>query len=112
MVPVPFKTVCPVTPVTLFIDHCKVAPVVLDVRGTAVVLVPEHILCESGELVMRGLGTVMVKVLTAPVQPSDIGVTLIVAVNGPFVVLVAKKEGRLPLPLAGSPIAGLLLVQL
>lgn len=41
-----------------------------------------------------------------------VGVTVIVPVIGAFVALVAVKLGILPVPLAASPIAVLLLVQL
>lgn len=40
------------------------------------------------------------------------GVTVIVPVIGALVALVPTNDGILPLPLAASPIAGLLLVQL
>ena len=56
--------------------------------------------------------TVIVNVLGVPlVLPSD-GVTVIVAVTGTIPVLTAVKAGRLPVPLADSPILVLLLVQL
>jgi len=61
-----------------------------------------------------GVGfTVIVNVVAVPVQPlAVVGVTVIVAVIGAAVVLVAVKLGILPWPLAASPIAVLLFVQL
>lgn len=109
--PVPLVSVKPETPVELLTDHWNEAPKVLDVSTTAVVLVPEQISCDKGELVIIGFGTVMVKVRAGPVHPSAAAVTVIVAVNAPFVELVAKNEGILPVPLAASPMEGLLLVQ-
>ena len=63
-----------------------------------------------------GIGfTVMVNVTGVPVQVTppfvNVGVTVMLPVIGAPVVLVAIKL-RLPLPLAASPIAGLVLVQL
>jgi len=56
--------------------------------------------------------TVIVKVLVVPLQPSaDFGVTVIVAVIGVPVLLVAVKDGIFPVPFADSPIAILLFVQ-
>jgi len=54
----------------------------------------------------------MVKVTGPPPQPDAVGVTVMVAVIGALVVLVAVKAGILPVPLAARPIAGLLFVQL
>lgn len=60
-----------------------------------------------------GVGfTVIVKLTGVPPQPVDVGVTVMVAVIGAVVVLVATKLGILPVPLAASPMAVLLLVQL
>jgi hypothetical protein len=61
-----------------------------------------------------GVGfTVIVKLTGVPVQPdADDGVTVMVAVIGAAVALVAVKLGILPVPEAASPIAVLLLVQL
>lgn len=54
----------------------------------------------------------MVKLVELPVQPAAEGVTVIVAVIGALVVLMAVKAAILPVPDAASPIAVLLLVQL
>ena len=61
-----------------------------------------------------GVGlTVIVNVMLEPVQPlAVVGVTVIVAVTGAAVLLVAMKLGILPCPVAARPILVLLLVQL
>jgi hypothetical protein len=61
-----------------------------------------------------GVGlTVIVKLTGVPVQPeADEGVTVIVAVIGAAVLLVAVNDGILPVPDAARPIAVLLFVQL
>lgn len=60
-----------------------------------------------------GVGlTVIVKLTGVPPQPVEVGVTVMVAVIGAAVALVATKLGMLPLPDAARPIAVLLLVQL
>lgn len=53
----------------------------------------------------------MVKLTGLPTQPVDDGVTVIVAVTGALVVLMAVKLAILPVPDAASPIVVLLLVQ-
>ena len=80
---------------------------------TAAVVCPAH----SVWLAMAftdGVGlTVMVKLTGPPVQADgDDGVTVMVAVIGAVVVLVAIKAGILPVPDAPNPMAVLLLVQL
>ena len=52
----------------------------------------------------------IVNVDGVPVQPFAVGVTLIVAVIGEAVALVAVNEGILPEPLAARPIDVLLFV--
>jgi hypothetical protein len=54
----------------------------------------------------------MVKVCGAPAQPNADGVTVIVAVMGALVILIAVKDAISPLPFAAKPIDGLLFVQL
>jgi hypothetical protein len=54
----------------------------------------------------------MVKVTDEPEQPAATGVTVIVAVIGALVVLVAVKLGMLPVPAAAKPMLGVLFVQL
>ena len=60
-----------------------------------------------------GVGlTVIVKLFAVPVQPLDDGVTVMVATAGLMVLLIAVKEGILPVPAAARPMLALLLVQL
>ena len=61
-----------------------------------------------------GVGlTVIVKLIGTPPQaPGAVGVTVIVPLIGAAVALVATKPAIFPVPLAASPIAGLLFVQL
>jgi hypothetical protein len=60
--------------------------------------------------------TVIVNVLDVPTQLTPalvkVGVTVIVAVTGLLVVLVAIKEAMLPAPVAANPIDGVLFTQL
>ena len=59
--------------------------------------------------------TIIVNVFAAPVQPTlplvKVGVTVMVATMGAVPVLVALKEGIVPVPLAPKPILGAELVQ-
>ena len=60
-----------------------------------------------------GVGfTVIVNVCGVPVHGPNTGVTVIVAVMGSAVALVAVNDAILPLPLAAKPMDVLLLVQL
>ena len=52
---VPFA-VKPDTPAVAVAVHAKVAPLTSDVNVTNVVLVPEQIVCDNGELVTAGFG--------------------------------------------------------
>jgi hypothetical protein len=64
---------------------------------------PLHATISDGTITV-GVGfTVMVKELGMPKHPFTVGVTVIVAVTGIEPVLVAVKEGKLPIPLAASP---------
>ena len=60
--------------------------------------------------------TVMVNVLDVPTHLTpalvNVGVTVMVAVTGALVALVAIKDAILPAPLAANPIDGALFVQL
>ena len=62
-----------------------------------------------------GIGSTMTRNVSISSSQSAIevntGVTIIIAVSGVELVLVATKEGILPTPLAGIPIEGKLLVQ-
>ena len=54
----------------------------------------------------------MVNVCGKPVQPAADGVTIIVAVTGVLLLLIAVNAGIFPLPLPAKPIDGLLFDQL
>ena len=54
----------------------------------------------------------MVNICGVPGQPAADGVTVIVAVTGALVKLIAVNDAISPLPLAARPMEGLLLVQL
>ena len=59
-----------------------------------------------------GMGfTVIVNVCGVPRQPDADGVTVMVAITGAVVKLVAVKDPISPVPLAASPIEVLLFVQ-
>ena len=59
-----------------------------------------------------GVGfTVMVNETGVPEQPSAVGVTVMVAVTGTFVIFLAVKALISPVPLAANPIDVSLLVQ-
>ena len=60
-----------------------------------------------------GVGfTVIVNDCGVPGQPIADGVTVMVAVTGVLVKLIAVKDGMFPVPLPAKPIEGLLFVQL
>ena len=64
-------------------------------------------------VVTFGLGfTVMVNVCAAPKQPFADGMTVMVAIMGDEVKLVAVNDGILPTPLAANPMLVVLFVQL
>ena len=54
----------------------------------------------------------MVNVIGLPGQPFAEGVTVMVAITGFAVALVAVKDAIFPAPLAASPMDGVLFVQL
>ena len=60
--------------------------------------------------------TVIVNVVAVPTQLTpllvNVGVTVIVAITGAAVILVATKVGIFPVPLAAMPIDGAVFVQL
>jgi len=87
-------------------------PLTEPVKATAAVAEPLHNAWLAGSAT-SGIGfTVMVKLCAVPGQPLAVGVTVMVAVMGALVVLVAVNTGIFPVPLAARPIAVLLLVQL
>jgi hypothetical protein len=80
-----------------------------------VIAFAEQIVWEAGVATAVGVGfTVMVNVRGVPVHSvppfRKLGVTVIVAVTGALVVLVAVNEAMLPVPLAPRPIDVLLFV--
>lgn len=82
------------------------------VNGMILVANELHIWKEA-TWVAVGIGfTLMLKVMSAPTQVLAEGVTVIRAVSGPLVVLVAVKEGMFPSPDAARPMVVLLFVQL
>ena len=54
----------------------------------------------------------MVNVCAVPVQPLAVGVTVIVAVTGDEVTLIAVNDPMFPVPEAASPMEGVEFVQL
>jgi hypothetical protein len=87
-------------------------PLTEPVKLTAFVAAPLQRVWLAG-CATSGVGlTVMVKLCAVPGHPLAVGVTVIVAVTGALVVLIAVNDGIFPLPLAASPIVGSLLVQL
>jgi hypothetical protein len=92
--------------------QANVVPAVRLVKFTAAVAWPAHSVWLA-TAATTGVGlTVIVKLIDWPGQPLAVGVTVIVAVIGELVALVATKLGILPVPLAANPIEVLLFVQL
>src|ERR1051325_10936586 len=76
------------------------------------VLVPLQMFAALLVAVNVGLGsTLMVNVFTAPLHAPYRGVTVIVAVTGLVPLFTDVNAAMLPVPLAGSPIEGVSLVQ-
>ena len=90
------------------------APAVLLLNATVVIVAPEQIVCVSGVADATGTAfTSTVAVIGEPVQPLAVGVMVNVTVMGPVVVFV-KAPMMLPVPVAAIPVteAVLSLVQL
>lgn len=103
----------PVTPAGTAAVQLNDVPGVALVRFTETLDVPEQIDWSGCENVTDGAGfTVIVKVFGCPLHPSNCGVTVMVAVTGVVPLLIAANAAMSPLPVAGSPIAGVLLLQL
>jgi len=95
----------------LLLVQSNEVPATVSRKVMAVEEAPLHNIC-GAMLFTVGVGfTVIVKVSWVPVHPLTEGVTVIVAVTGVVPVFVAAKEAMFPLPLAASPMDGLLLVQ-
>ena len=89
-----------------------VVPLTALVKFIALVAAPLHTAWLAGTAIF-GVGlTVIVKLRALPGQPFAKGVTIIVAVMGALVVLIAVNEGMSLVPLAPKPIEVLLFVQL
>jgi hypothetical protein len=96
----------------LLFVQLKVEPLTAPVKFIVLVIALLHKVWFAGCTTL-GVGfTVIVNVFGKPGQPVADGVTVIVAVSGALVVLVAVKAGIFPFPLAANPIEVLLLVQL
>ena len=103
----PLPAVAPVTPpVIVPIVHEKLLGM-LAVKPIFVPVTEQIVVVAGGITVGEGL-TVMVKVLTRPVQPLAVAVTDIVAVTGVVPLLVAVNAGILSEPLVPKPIFALL----
>ena len=106
----------PVTVAVLSLVQLYTVPGTLPVKAMVVMAFPEQIVCDDGVATASGVGlTVMVKLTGVPLQLTLLvytGVTVIVAVTGALLVLVAVKLAILPVPLAARPMDGSLLVQL
>ena len=97
--------------VLLFVQ-LNAVPETVSLKLTEPVVVPLQTVWSGGSLTV-GVGfTVMVKDWGGPVHPLAEGVMVMIAMIGLLVELVAVNDGILPLPLAASPMAGLLFVQL
>jgi len=101
-------------PVGLTTDQLMTAPLAGQVSVTLFVVSSEQIVWLGIEALSSTDGfTVMVNVSLSPVQLLVDGVTIISEEMGLFVVLLAVKEGRVPVPLVAlSPIVLFELVQL
>jgi len=106
----------PIDGVLLVQLNVNVPPVVGLLKFTAAVGVPLHRVWLATAFT-TGVGlTVIVNVTGAPTQVIPpllkLIVTVIVATTGALVAFVALKESMSPVPAAGNPIDGVLLVQL
>ena len=101
MLPVPFAP-SPIAVLVLVQVKLPPAGVLTKLLASTVALL--HTIVSAGTSTV-GVGfTVMVKLDGVPAQPLTVGVTVIVAVMGAVVVLVAVKLGILPVSLAAKPI--------
>ena len=90
----------------------NVAPVTAVAKYTVEVVAPLHN-CRSPGWVTAAIGlTVIVKTFAGLAQPNTFADTVIVAVIGCVVLLIAVKDGISPIPLAANPIPVLLFAQL
>ena len=97
--------------VVLVLVQAKLPPVGVLIKFVATTIALLHTVVSEGTVTI-GVGfTVIVKIDAVPAQPLTVGVTVIVAVMGAVLVLVAVKLGMLPVSLAANPIVGLVFVQ-
>ena len=108
MLPLPFAH----NPIAvLVLVHVKLPPVGVLIKFVATTIALLHTVVSEGTVTI-GVGfTVIVKIDAVPAQPLTVGVTVIVAMMGAVVVLVAVKLGMLPVSLAAKPIVGSEFVQ-
>ena len=86
--------------------HKYVVPTIVLVTSNETAA-PEQIVAGVALETKTGFGlTVMVQLDGVPMQPLMVGVTVMVAVMGALVALVAVNEGIFPVPFAPKPIAG------
>lgn len=115
------EVICPLplapSPIEVFVlvqSYVMVPPEFGDEKVVVTVLLPLQTTWSA--VVTLGVGlTVIVNVRGVPEHALpfvNVGVTVMVATRGWVPVFVAVKLGRLPVPLAGSPIFGSLFVQL
>lgn len=110
ILPLPVKVGNP-KPVLLFVQ-LKVVLGVEEVKITGIVFPPLQIDCVTTESNI-GIGLItMLKVIVLPLQLFDKGVTVIMVDIGTERLLEGVKDGILPIPVAGSPMEGLLLFQI
>lgn len=96
----------------LLFVQLKLVPLTAPVKLITLVAEPLHKIWFAGRTT-SGVGfTVIIKFCGVPGQSIDDGVTVMVAVMGALVVLIAVNDGILPLPLAAKPIEVLLFTQL
>jgi hypothetical protein len=107
ILPFPDKKGNPNT-VLLFVQ-LKVVLGVEEVKITGIVFPPLQIDCETTESNI-GIGLITIlKLMVFPLQLLDNGVTVKIVDIGTERLLVGVKDGILPIPVAGSPMEGLLL---
>jgi hypothetical protein len=98
-------------PVLLFVQ-LKVVLGVEEVKITGIVFPPLQIDCETTESNI-GIGLItMLKLIVFPLQLFDKGVTVIMVDMGTVSVFDGVKDGIFPIPFAGRPIEGLLLLHI
>ena len=108
MLPLPFA---PNPIAVLVLVHVKLPPAGVLIKFVATTIALLHTVVSEGTVTI-GVGfTVIVKIDAVPAQPLTVGVTVIVAMMGAVVVLVAVKLGMLPVSLAAKPIVGSEFVQ-